>query len=141
MGSTGSNSLINKPTSDTSKYTVFDSYTGSIKWFDNDKNSNSSKWVNNLLTPDEKDSIVHYTGSYYKKVNSALYTTKWDDMSDYDKEHASNIYNGLNKFELKNGIETVRGTDFQVFGAEYGDKMTLEQVAASISGKKCSEAA
>lgn len=125
--------LVNEPTADTDKYTIFDSYEGSQKWFNNPKLSNSADWQS-LLTSEELHAVKEYTGSDYDYINSALYTKEWKDMSDSQKELASNIYNALNKFELKHGITVTRQSDFQIFGAGYGKKMTVEQVKDFLSG-------
>lgn len=123
MGSTGG--LINKPTSDTDKYTVFGigdntskqaAYKAAKKWFANPKLSNATKWETELLSPSEKSAIESYTGVAYEGVNDDLYDTPWDDMSLGHKQTAQNIYNGLNKFELNHGITVTRTSDYKIFG-------------------------
>ena len=125
--------LINNPTEDTDKYTVFDSYAGSQKWFANPNLSNSSEWEG-LLESDELSYLKKYTGNGYGKFNPLLYEQDWDTMSEYQKEPLKAIYNAINKFELKHGISVTRASDFQIFGASEGEKMTVEQIKNVLSG-------
>lgn len=125
--------LINNPAEDTEKYTVFDSYSGSQKWFANPNLSNSSEWKG-LLTPDELHYTKEYTGNAYSGYNTNLYEKDWDTMTEGQKEPLKHIYNALNKFELKHGITVTRASDFQIFGADYGEKMTVEQIKNVLSG-------
>lgn len=137
MGSTGKakvvsgsdDSLKNKPTSDTDKYTDFNSPTGAEKWFANPKLSNSEDWHNNQLTGDEEWALRNYTGSGYDKLNSELYETPWDKLDSTIKEKASNIYEALNKFELNHGISVDRATSTLPFGKS---GMTADEVREAI---------
>ncbi len=124
MGSTG---LVNKPASNTDKYTNFNNQQGASKWFANDSLSNYNEWENGLST-DEKVAIQSYTGSGYDSMNKNLYTTQWDDLDSYSKNKLSNLYNALSKFELKHGINVTRQSDFQIFGAKKNTKMSVDDV-------------
>ena len=129
MGSTG---LVNKPASNTDKYTDFNSTAGANKWFANEDLSNLKDWLQNL-SKDEKNAIGSYTASGYTGMNNTLYTKLWDNMDEYDKNKLSNLYNALSKFELKHGINVTRQADFQIFGASFGEKMTVDQVKQFLS--------
>lgn len=94
-------------------------------WREHDEYSNAKDWEDNLLDGDEVDAIKAWVGSGYYDM-AELYTTEWDNMQDWEKEMATNIYNALNKFELKKGITVNRATDFKIFGANGG--MTVEQI-------------
>lgn len=133
MGSVGLG-ITNAPTSDTDKYTNFNSYQGSMKWFANPKLSNLEEWNQKLLTSAEKSAIVSYTGSAYSGINNTLYNKAWESMLPHEKEKASAIYNGLSKFELKHGITVTRQCDFQIFGGAKYEKMTVDQVKSMLSG-------
>ena len=128
MGSVGKSSsmLVNKPTSEAIKYSELTS-NGATKWFGNEKNSNEKEWRNNL-TSDELHAIKSYTGYGYTTMNNNLYSTPWDEIGAYSKSEMSNLYNALNKFDLKRGINVTRQTDFQIFGGGHGDHMTVDQV-------------
>ena len=131
----GKSGYVNKPTSSAEKFTVFNSYEGSQKWFNNPDLSNSSTWPGEL-TPEEKQAVGSYTGTGYGTVNSELYNVPWEEMSSKQKEKAANIYNALNKFELKKGITVTRQSDFQIFGASEYSKMTVDEVKNYLSGTK-----
>ena len=125
MGSTG---LSNKPTAKVDKYTHFDSYEGSQKWMANPKLTNSVEWMKGL-TSDEMSAIGSYTGSGYSGLNTALYNKPWDELIDYQKEKASNLYNAINKFVLKKGITITRQSDSKIFGHA---GMSAEQIKNAI---------
>lgn len=126
MGSTG---LVNKPTSSTDKYTHFDSYVGSQKWMANPNLTNSVEWQKGL-TSDELSAVQHYTGSGYVGINNAMYSKPWDQMTASEKKKASNLYEAINKFELKKGITITRQCDTKIFGHA---GMTMEQVKNAIT--------
>lgn len=140
MGSTGNKKsggggLVNTPVGSANvinelmqlKYTDFKDGSGADKWFANETLSNFKEWYNDL-TPSERESIDWYTGSLYGPLNDNLYNTPWDEMDENIKDHAANIYNALSKFELKHAIGLTRQCDFQIFGANYGEQMSVQQV-------------
>ena len=130
MGSSGLG-LINKPTATAEKYTEFNNQSGANKWFQNDKLSNYNEWKTSL-TQDELDAIHWYTGTGYDS-NYSLYTKKWDDLGSYNKEKITNLWNALNKFELKKGITVTRQTDAQILGFNQTDHPTVQQVKDLLS--------
>ena len=134
MGSKGAgiSGMTNKPTSSTDKYTVFDSYEGSMKWMANTKLSNSEEWHKELITPQEKDSVYHYTGNSFNGINDDLYNKPWDEMSNDTKQMASDIYNAINKFELHHGVTLTRQCDSKIFGHA---GMSAEQIRNAIISK------
>ena len=108
--------------------------SSTVKWFNNPKMSNMAEWEGDL-TSEQKHAITYYTSSGYGSINPSLYDTPWSDMSDHMKGLASNIYEGLNKFELNKAINTVRNCDFQIFGANQGQEMSVEQVKDYLTNK------
>lgn len=62
--------------------------------------SNLSDWAG-LLSNYEYSSVVDYTGSDYGNINTLLYTTNWDDIGQYTRDRITDLYNAINKFELK----------------------------------------
>lgn len=96
-------------------------------WREHTEMSNTADWMDNLLTEDEADAVKEWTGSGYWDL-ADLYTTEWDDMQTSTKEFATDLFNAVNKFELKQGITVNRSTDFQIFGRDKHQKMTEEQV-------------
>lgn len=97
-----------------------------VKWWrDHDDFSNAKDWEDNLLTSTEADAIEAWVGSGYEDM-SELYETPWDDMDSDAKFMATQMFNAINKFELKKGITVNRGTNFKIFGSN--NKMTVEQV-------------
>lgn len=133
MGSTGNKKggggglgLVNLPLGEGDNYTDFKDGSGAPKWFNNEKLSNFKEWFPNI-TEEQRDAIDSYTGIGYH-INSDLYNTPWDDMSESDKAMAKAIYDALSGFELKHPIGLTRQTDFQIFGASKGSSMTLDEV-------------
>ena len=59
-----------------------------------------------------------------------MYDIPWDNIDEDTKEFLSNLYNGINKFELKKGITVNRATDFQIFGQPkgYTGRMTVDEL-------------
>ena len=125
MGSTG---LVNKPTSSVGKYTEFNSYVGSQKWMANPDLTNSVEWQKGL-TPEQYSAVQHYTGSGYVGINNAMYGKPWDQMTASEKQKASNLYEAINKFELKKGITITRQCNTQIFGQP---GMTMEQIKSTL---------
>ena len=130
MGAVGTSSsssgLVNSPTAEVDKYTVFKN-NGANKWFANENDSNMTEWIDSL-SGGEQAAISHYTGFGYTQMNKSLYNKPWDELGDYDKHELSNLYNALNRFDLKKGISVTRQADFQIFGMDKGDHMTVNQV-------------
>lgn len=115
-------------------FTTFtNNYASTEKWFNNPKLSNMKDWEDNLLTADEKDTVMYYTGSGYQYLNEEMYNEHWDDMSSYQKKKAINLYEAINKFELNKGINTVRQCDFKIFGSK--KTMTVDQVIDFLKNK------
>ena len=102
------------------------------EWFNDPENSNFIEWNENL-TDEDKKGISHYTGSGYEWTQNELYNIPWDEMSAYEKKYASQLYNAINKFELNQAIKLRRRADFQIFGAEKGQKMTVNQLKKLLS--------
>ena len=94
-------------------------------WREHEEFSNAKDWEDNLLTTDEANAIEAWVGAGYGDM-AELYYTQWDNMEDWEKQMATNMYNAINKFELKKGIRVNRGTDFDIFGGSYG--MTADDV-------------
>ena len=131
MGAVGAkytSGLINKPSSEAEKYTVFDDKGGARKWFANKDLSNYTEWRESL-TPSEEEAISKYTGNSYGTMNISLYNTPWDELSDYGKQRIMQLYDALSRFDLKHGINVTRQTDTQIFG-DYG--MSMEEIVASL---------
>lgn len=129
MGSVGKgNSSVGVPLN-ADDYATFSNY--SFKgWLDDPSNSN---WSDFNLTWAENDALQRYTGGGYG-VNWSLYKVPTDEMPKDDKELVQNIQSGLDKFELKNGIEVIRNSDFQMFGANpYQVTMSVEDVKNFLS--------
>ena len=123
MGAVGSNSSF--PSYDYEKATNFDSnFSSTNKWFNNEKLSNYGEWANGL-TSDEKKAINSFTGTGYSNHFKELYDKDWSEMTDYEKQMASSLYDAINKFELKKPINVYRYADSKLFG-EQG--MTLKQL-------------
>ena len=130
MGAVGSNKQTEtywdfKDNKDLSDNINGDKYKATDYWREHTELSNAGEWEDKLLKTAEKDALEHWVGSGYYDM-SALYAYQWDDMDDWEKEIASNMYNGINKFELKKGITVNRGTSFRIFGG--GSKMTAGQI-------------
>ena len=112
--------------SDTLGYAVGEDYPWKKAenwWNEHSDISNAKEWGDNL-TPDEKNAVQYWVSSGYYKL-SELYKTEWDSLPEDKKQKAINLYNALNKFELKKGITVNRATDFKIFG---GGNMTAEQL-------------
>ena len=125
MGSTGnsksSNKYANNPTNDKNDLSGVTSFPddtvlgndkaieAATKWFADDKMSNYIEWTDKLTT-DEYDAIRFYTGSGYDELNKELYELSWDKMDDDLKSYASDLYEGINKFELNKAINITRAT-------------------------------
>ena len=127
FGKEGDFDLANIPTTDTEKYTVFDSPQGARKWFNNPKLSNYDTWKDGM-SDSQEGAITKYVDGYYTEINSAQYGTPWEEMSNKEKELISNLHNGINGFDLNHGITINRQSDFQLFGASEGSKMTVNQI-------------
>ena len=104
-----------------------------LRWFNDTANSNLDSWTSNL-SPDEKHAISRYTGQGYQQINTYQYTTPWEKMGNQAyRDLIMNLHNGLNKFELNKGIVVDRACDFQIFGANRKDLMSVDQVKDFLS--------
>ena len=108
-GNSGNNSnlILTQKEGNQNVAKLYESNSATDKWFANPKMSNYTEWVGGL-SKDEKGGLVHYTGNGYGYVNSELYENAWDNMPASAKKMATDIYNGINKFELNKSIPTVR---------------------------------
>ena len=141
MGGIGNKSIYaNSPTKDKNDKTgvadltnMYGHYTwdASDDWFKLPSNSNFDGWDKSLDKQD-KDGLLHYILDY-EDMQKELYTKPWSEMSTYEKAHASNLYNAINKFELNQAIKLRRRGDFQIFGAEQGKKMNVNQLKKLLS--------
>ena len=96
-------------------------------WREHDELSNTGSWEDDL-SDDQRNAVETYAGSGYWDV-AELYETEWDNMTDYQKKLVSNIYEALNKFELKKPITVNRMTSFKIFGKQFSsDTMTADEV-------------
>ena len=64
----------------------------------------------------------------YMSINKALYTQNYEDMKPSIQRKVDNIVSGLSKFQLDKGIQVTRQCDFKIFGAQSGEKMTVQQI-------------
>ena len=93
-------------------------------WRDHPELSNINEWEQGL-SREESQAVNNWVGSGYYDAEE-LYNTEWDNLSDYNKKFLSNLYNAVDKFELKKPIQVNRMTNFKIFGG--GLHMTAEQV-------------
>ena len=113
-------------------YKTFSDYSFK-EWLDDPSTSNWSSFSSDL-TQEETNTLKYYTGGGYG-VNWSLYNMPIDNMPKAEKEMVQNIQSGLSKFELKNGVEVVRNSDFQMFGlSPYDTKMSVEDIKSFLSG-------
>lgn len=92
------------------------------------KESNSDTWHTNELSGAEYDAVRYYTGNGYISMNGAMYTTPYEEMEPNMRSKVKALEQGLNKFVLTKGIQVTRQADFKIFGAQSGDKMTVQQI-------------
>lgn len=95
-------------------------------WFTD--HSNVVSWETDKINKNEKKAVEHYTGYGYRSINKAQYNIPWEDMDSSQKETISSLHNALNKFELKRGIIVDRACDFQIFGADKYDTMSITDI-------------
>lgn len=97
-------------------------------WQKHDEFSNAEEWTRDLDS-EEVNAIEWWTSAGYEDA-SVLYDTPWDDIPSYTKDALSDLYNAINKFELKKPAMFHRSTDFQIFGQPRGitGHMTVDQV-------------
>ena len=128
MGATGSS----LPSYDYTNPTNFtDNPSNTTKWFNNEKLSNYAEWKDGLKKK-ELEAISAFTGSGYKNYKiGQLYDVEWDDMDAQYKQYAANLYDAINKFELRKPITVYRDADTKIFG---GSEMTLKQLQ-DLEGK------
>lgn len=98
-----------------------------IKWFN--ENSNAQEWWANLSGA-ERNEVERFTGSGFVSVNGQQYGVAWEDMDDSYRERIVNLYNALDKFQLKVPITVNRACDFKIFGSD--DRMTMAEVKAFL---------
>ena len=98
-------------------------------WKEHTEYSNTEEWIKSM-TDEELKAVKSWTGGGYDSWAKRLYKTPWDDLSESDKARAINLYNALNKFELKKGIQVNRMTDFKIFGSN--KRMTADEVMKFI---------
>lgn len=87
--------------------------------------SNINEWRDSL-TYDEADVLDRYAGNDYEQINKLQYTKAWEDMSSEERKDIATLHEALNKFELTNGIEVNRATNFKIFGSD--EPMTMSEV-------------
>lgn len=94
------------------------------------KESNSDFWPGDLSAM-EHNAIRRYTGEGYMSyhtINAAMYTTPYEDMDPDTLKHVRAMEKGIGKFTLEKGIQITRQADFKIFGAQSGEKMTVQQI-------------
>lgn len=97
-------------------------------WKEHPELSNITDWESGL-SESERKAIHHWIGAGYDDDASQLYTTEWDNLSNDNKQFLSNLYNAVDKFELKKPIQVNRSTNFRIFGAPSGSyKMSADDV-------------
>lgn len=101
-----------------------DKYAATDWWMNNTELSNMKEWYENT-TPKEDTAIENWVGADYHDF-ADLYDVPWDELPLYQKMAITNLYNAINKFELKKGITVNRATNFKIFGSDM--HMTAEQV-------------
>lgn len=102
----------------------------SAAFFKDTNNSNSEDWLKNLKS-DEKIAIEDYTdegGIDYSVINKALYTKKWGDIPNHVKDRIQSMDRAFDKAILLKGIQITRQCDFKIFGAKYGEKMSIQEI-------------
>lgn len=130
----GSYGIVNKSggvdKTQTRGFKDFESYEEALEWFYKPKNSNEHDWINEELSGKEEHAIGRYTGTWYRELNKLMYNTPIEDMEDSNpyKEIITNLHNAINKFELKQGINVTRETDFRPFGKAKGVSMTVDEL-------------
>lgn len=130
MGSVGNKSesyydFKDNPTLSTNNVSGHDA---SEWWQEHTEMSNLNEWADNLITPNELGAVESWVGASYDDL-ADLYTTEWDDLDSDTRKVATDLFNALNKFELKKGITVNRNTNFMILGAERrSQKMTEAQV-------------
>jgi len=112
----------------------FESYDEAVDWFSNSRNSNQNVWINDEnnsgLSSDELYAVERYTGSLYRELNKMMFNTPLENLSESNqyRQIVENLHDAINKFELKQGINVTRETDFRPFGKRKGVKMTVDEV-------------
>lgn len=102
----------------------------STRFFNDPNSSNSTEWLQNLKS-DEKTAIEDYTdegGIDYNVINKALYTKKWGDIPNHVKDRIQSMDRAFDKAVLLKGIQITRQCDFKIFGAKYGEKMSVQEI-------------
>ena len=105
MGGIGNKSIYaNSPTKDKNDKegvadlsNMYGHYTwdASNVWFSDPSNSNYKEWDEGLDEQD-KGGLLHYILDY-EDMQKELYEKPWDEMSTYEKGHAAELYNAINK--------------------------------------------
>lgn len=102
----------------------------SLQWFQD--NSNIVDWSGNLLGK-EVVAIDKYTGSYYTGMNNEQYTIPWESGDGNYRNEIVDLHNAISKYELNTGVVVTRGCDFQIFGADKHDGMSLQEIRDYLS--------
>lgn len=100
----------------------------STAWFADENNSNSTDWLTNL-TQGEKTALKDYTGESgidYKKINKALYTQNWEDISPAVRARIEDMDRAFEKSVILKGMQVTRQCDFKIFGSS--KSMSIEQI-------------
>lgn len=116
------------------KFVDFGAYSEAMKkstqFFNDPNSSNSTEWLQNLKS-DEKTAIEDYTdegGIDYNVINKALYTKNWSDIPNHVKDRIQSMDRAFDKAVLLKGIQVTRQCDFKIFGAKYGEKMSVQEI-------------
>ena len=102
----------------------------STAFFNDPNSSNFNDWVQGL-THGESRAIKDYTGESgisYHQINKNLYTKKWEDIPSSVQERIKEMDKAFDKALLLKGIQVTRQCDFKIFGAQSGQKMSIQQI-------------
>ena len=114
---------IGKIANYTGDYKSFSKYSSDVSdWFK--KNSNYSDWSPSI---EEIEQLKWYTAGGYG-INSILYNSPTSQLSEEDAKMANDLEHALSSFELNNGIEVTRQSDFKIFGKDSYTKMSADEI-------------